>query len=641
MAGKIQDQDLKSAAELIAAGATAASLPNDTKIYVTANGINDTLANAITNGQIGSGGGLNYIGTQISQGATITGVTAYADAAGTAPVDGTGGAPASTIAVSTNSSLAGTTNLLWTKSAANRQGEGWSTDFTIDAGYQSKPFTISFMYSIASGTYADGDMTVWIYDKTNSVLIQPTASSIVNVGTATLQARSFQASSNSTSYRLIVHTSSTSASAYSLRFDSIYVSPNTYNSGAAVTAWQSYTPTFVGMGTVINSSIWWRRVGDSLEIQGTWTTGTVSGTTASMTLPPGLTLNNASMSGSSTNQTIGNGDLNTTTSNTTRDFTVITAPGTSSTLVYFSLNDVAGTTSPLTPQAGNVVFLSSTMTSLRYFKAPISGWGTSQVLSSDTDTRVVGAILTNSANLAISTSTTILNAVTKDTTGSYNASTGVYTVPTPGIYDITLAAATLTGAGTIAHGVQKNSGTVVYLWTYGGTGTIGGGATQFDCIAGDTIQFKASGSNTMSAGAVFTITRRSGPAQVAASEKVYCQYTGNAGGAQTADVTNIDFITKVTDSHGAWNGTTFTAPRPGWYDVDGSTACTTSSARNIFLWVNGSKLYNISGNDSSSVRNVNGGTYLLAGQTLNLRFDAAATLSNSATIHWISITSQG
>jgi hypothetical protein len=53
--GKIQNQDVKSEAELIAAGSTKASLIRDSKIYVQGAGINDTLYNAITSGSISSG----------------------------------------------------------------------------------------------------------------------------------------------------------------------------------------------------------------------------------------------------------------------------------------------------------------------------------------------------------------------------------------------------------------------------------------------------------------------------------------------------------------------------------------------------------------------------------------------------------
>lgn len=54
-AGKIQGADVKSEAELIAAGATKAQMITDSKIYVQGSGVNDTLYNAIQNGAIGGG----------------------------------------------------------------------------------------------------------------------------------------------------------------------------------------------------------------------------------------------------------------------------------------------------------------------------------------------------------------------------------------------------------------------------------------------------------------------------------------------------------------------------------------------------------------------------------------------------------
>lgn len=57
------------------------------------------------------------------------------------------------------------------------------------------------------------------------------------------------------------------------------------------TDWTSYTPTFTGLGTVSNVSIYWRRIGANVEIQGLLTSGTVGSQTVSMTLPNGITTN--------------------------------------------------------------------------------------------------------------------------------------------------------------------------------------------------------------------------------------------------------------------------------------------------------------------------------------------------------------
>jgi len=64
--GKIQNEDVKTLTEITYAGGTAAQLINDSKIYVTAQGINEQLSSAIENGRIGgagAGGGVNLLAT--------------------------------------------------------------------------------------------------------------------------------------------------------------------------------------------------------------------------------------------------------------------------------------------------------------------------------------------------------------------------------------------------------------------------------------------------------------------------------------------------------------------------------------------------------------------------------------------------
>lgn len=56
MPAKIQKQDVKTVADLVGAGATAADLPNDDQVYVSANSINKTLKQAIIDGDISGGG---------------------------------------------------------------------------------------------------------------------------------------------------------------------------------------------------------------------------------------------------------------------------------------------------------------------------------------------------------------------------------------------------------------------------------------------------------------------------------------------------------------------------------------------------------------------------------------------------------
>ncbi len=51
-----------------------------------------------------------------------------------------------------------------------------------------------------------------------------------------------------------------------------------------VTPWVTYTPTFTGFGTAASISVWSRRVADTLQIRGKFTSGTSTGTEARITL---------------------------------------------------------------------------------------------------------------------------------------------------------------------------------------------------------------------------------------------------------------------------------------------------------------------------------------------------------------------
>jgi hypothetical protein len=84
----------------------------------------------------------------------------------------------------------------------------------------------------------------------------------------------------------IVRTAGTTA----LNITSVIVGPGALTSGAVVTDWQSWTPTFYNLGTVTNISFRYRRVGSNLEVYGNFTTGTTPASVGSIGLPSGLTV---------------------------------------------------------------------------------------------------------------------------------------------------------------------------------------------------------------------------------------------------------------------------------------------------------------------------------------------------------------
>jgi hypothetical protein len=180
--------------------------------------------------QVGSGsgtGGINYASDNPDAENNVSGYTAFADAAGTTPVDGTGGSPTVTITRSTSTPLRGAANFRGTKDANDRQGEGWSFDFDIDEADKGQVLNVSFdLRASANFVFGSdttlGDINMWVYDVTNSQLIPITPFKLS--GDKRFSGR-FQANSDSSSYRLIWFIPTTNASAWTFDFDNIVIGP--------------------------------------------------------------------------------------------------------------------------------------------------------------------------------------------------------------------------------------------------------------------------------------------------------------------------------------------------------------------------------------------------------------------------------
>jgi hypothetical protein len=266
-----------------------------------------------TNGawqQIGAAGegGINYILNSNAEGG-VTGWATYADAAGDEPVDGTGGSANITLNATTVSTevLRGTASFEIAKDAADRQGEGVSYDFTIDRQDRGKLLEITFDFA-ASANFISGDASdirVFVYDVTNGNLITPLNNKILT--SAGTHYCSFNAASNSTSYRLIFHIATTNASAYDFFFDTVRVGPKIDVLGLVGTDWIDISGeiTFPRFGTLTDNVAFYRRVGDTIEIRGSFVTGSVIGSTATMVLPSWLRVDSSKMATALNTQEVG------------------------------------------------------------------------------------------------------------------------------------------------------------------------------------------------------------------------------------------------------------------------------------------------------------------------------------------------
>lgn len=591
---------------------TAAIGTNTTQLATTA----FVIANA-------PAGGINWVTP--SDGISATGYNVYADAAGVVPVDGTGGSPTVTIAVSAVTPLRGTSSYLFTKPASNVQGQGWSKDFTIDSGFIDNPVahTISMLARVASGTYADGDVTFWIVDTTSGQVIQPSAFRLLNAVGAQILRMEFQPNFNSANYRLVSHVTSVSAVAYSLRFDDVSVSPNTAaasGSGSVVSfsgtqATQALTIDVTNMAftTTKDSSAAWNGTQYVVPVSGDYS---IAGSFSS--------------SANTSSSVFLDG---------TRVFY-------GSTVVAGGVTAWSGTLTNL--RAGQLISVraaSTTTASVGYCSIfRLSGGAASGDSSGVTVARA------NSTTTAMSASQgALFTVIDFDTNGGFStvSSATRYTVREAGYF--TFSGGFYAAAGGWNVVLYRNGA----LYEFGTPGSAATGATKIAstpirCIVGDFFELRANtavtGTGVASEG-YFGVQRISGPTQVSASEKISASYFRSATASVTAN-TQTNFDTKVYDSHGAvtvgasWK---FTAPDARIYTVKAYYDCVPASA--VFVFKNGvahKRMFYTAGAGAPVTASLD--IQLNAGDTLDLRPNATGnvaggTLSSNAS--WIDITSQG
>lgn len=132
-----------------------------------------------------------------------------------------------------------------------------------------------------------------------------------------------------------------------------------------MTDWQAYTPTFAGLGSPTSIAMYWRRVGDSVQIQGRFTVGTPTTTEARIGLPTGLT----SSSIISTLELVGV---------IGRDAFAATYFATYSTIepsvTYLTVSQQTSAVANLTKSNGDTAFGTGNIASVSLVTIPIAGW---------------------------------------------------------------------------------------------------------------------------------------------------------------------------------------------------------------------------------------------------------------------------
>ena len=249
-------------------------------------------------------------------------------------------------------------------------------DFTLDDIDTNRLLKIEWS-QLQVGSYVDGNLEVIIAaqsDRTTALATPVNTSIPAKDGTFTT---SFL-SDSTLALSLVIRPTADMATDEGIVISDVVVGPGKTGTGAVVGSWTGYTPTISGFGSETNVDFRYRRVGESIEIMGEFTAGTVAASEAQIGIPSGLTLDTGTMTGpimvaGSFADDNGQVDI----------LTVLATDGDA----YFNIGyyTAGSAANQLLPRDGDVIGISSVRHSF-YAMCPISEWsgsGTMNVLQED------------------------------------------------------------------------------------------------------------------------------------------------------------------------------------------------------------------------------------------------------------------
>jgi hypothetical protein len=574
-------------------------------------------------------GGGNTIGLSATNGGTQIDLTSVGTGNMTItpyePCDGTGGTTTATLTRTTTNPLRGVGSFLYTPST--NAGEGFSADVTIPRGYWGRTLELSLPYELTTyANYSDGDLRWYMYDKDTGALIQAVEGRNVNkVSGPFTHSVKFQIPNNGTfagNARIIAYQFTTTSTWAGFKFDDATLGPQNTPRGPPMTDWANWTPT-VGGVTVSNTEFKWRRVGDSIEMQGRATIASTSASTFSISLP-----NNYKIAGdvNAWNHTPG----------TMYRFNT----GTPYAVIGFTGSGVinAGLTAAFnSPGTGSGLFNAGDAFSFNVL-FQIQGWTSNVASSSDNNGRAVyakyrvSAATSQTANLPINFDSKVYDNAGAVTTG---AGTWKFTAPVSDLYYVNIASYAATSANYYLsiNGV-KHDGVVPAA-----SGVNTGSGFQVYLTAGDYIDYRCESTFTPNAGSSVTIpqghwiaiSNRSAPQTIAAIESISAAYYVSTGFAASTTVP-VNFDTKEWDSHSAvttsataWK---FTAPASGEYLVTANTVGSVGTS--FYMYKNGTIYANTLFNNGSWTYIFPVKVRLLAGEYIDIRPGTGTTVTGGS-----------
>lgn len=307
------------------------------------------------------------------------------------------------ITASATTPLRGTYSGSIVATAAVDVGDYAQVPFTLPLEFAGRVMRVAFYFEAGSG-YDAADARVVIRDITNSVDITPSTTSIPG------NSGKFEATwlpSSSTSYAIRIY--SNVATTWTLKVDDFEVNDSKVLVGMSGSDFIDASTEFTfapGFGTTTNVKIFRRRVGDSMEVYGTFQPGTTLGTTAYIQLPTGLVVDSAKITTLTNKQIVGQSwNIRTaaSTSMVNDNKGVLFYDGSTTNQLFFTYE--AGS-SQLTKASSSSYSNSNEPVSFT-FRVPISGWSSNIQIAE----RAVEEFASNTSSTDAADTTSFTNAV--------------------------------------------------------------------------------------------------------------------------------------------------------------------------------------------------------------------------------------
>jgi predicted secreted protein len=558
-------------------------------------------------GGSGSGAGrINYVLNSDAE-VNLDNVSIYNDSTTDTPADGDGGTPSGNLTLSriTSNTVRGAGSFRLAVSG-NCQGEGVAIACdTIDRNDYSSLLNFQIDYSYDG---ADGDYGLWIYDITNSSLINCVPFELP-AGNHMTFTTVFQNNADTASLRGIIHRRVATATATNFDFDNIIIGPvqDVAIEGSVQEIYSFNVTTSLNNSTLQSPfqtiSNTYKSTHGAVDGNGVFT----SPKTASYILAAKYSMDSYTLSttqrhliqllidGSEFDNywIYGNGSSN----EHMIEWTVPVFLEKGQTAQFKSLTGNGTQT-----VGGSIPLLSITEVANGAPNADDGG----RVVSFDVDHSAAAISLANDAYTDM-----VLTNVKKDTHGGYNISTGEYTIQESGDYWfyglVGTGVANWTSSEQIITKIYQSTSKELLSRRYANatfTGRMDGiiGGMLYDLKKGDVVKFQV----YQNSGAALDTQndvdfqrwggfKIQGPSAPLAGEKVYASYTTNAGQTINHNTTTIiDFEDKIVDSHSAVSigaSFKFTAPKSDSYffmaKINYNSGTFTQDVNRLRLYVDG------------------------------------------------------